>query len=501
MRKISTTLLIGIGWFAVVLLLKGRELVEPPVWDSAMRIFPAAIFLVENGFDVFELLQQQNWWQGGPNVHALSLMTWFVALILKITGDAQTTFVVLHILTFAGTAMALSCFFRLMQFYGFNTSVSFLATTAVLLFPVLLVQVGYMYTEIPVMVCSIYSVYFLGRGGNYSAVALAVIALFIKLTAVALALSLGLVLLVNIRQMPFKTLICCGILGLSAIVARRLPELMGQPELIRGGWGSPELLFHQLTLRMEAVPDLAGLIILALVAVPALLILRLSRQAYRYTPVTEEITLSAYVCLLVPVAFSLAVIAGTFNQTLLLPRYLVPVIPFAIMSILLLLRETIHQRLIAILLVLCSVYFLWNFNGRLYPTNIDSFSVVERSHAYKDYNATKSRALAALKERSNGVPAYVTREIHYMNSHSMIGYVDPVIENVYPIFATPYSMKRLGDYPEHFFMLKASTIHGGKQIDQILKQAKSNGGYHIDEQLFEISGFKAWLYEVRKKDT
>ena len=210
--------------------------------------------------------------------------------------------------------------------------------------------------------------------------------------------------------------------------------------------------------------------------------------------------MSAYVCLLVPVAFSLAVIAGTFNQTLLVPRYMVPVIPFAIMSVLLLLRETIHQRLIAILLILCSAYFLLNYNGRLYPANIDSFSVVERSHAYKDYQDTKSRALAALKEQSNGVPAYVTREIHYMNSHAMIGYVDPVVENVYPIFATPYRTSGLGDYPEHFFMLKASTIHGGKQIDRILKQAQSSGSYHIEEQLFENSGFKAWLYEIRKKN-
>jgi hypothetical protein len=500
MRKVSPTLLIGIGWFAVVLLLKGRELVQPPVWDSAMGIFPAAIFLSENGFDVFELLQQKNWWQGGPNVHALSLMTWFVALILKITGDAQSTFVLLHIATFAGTAMALSCFFRLMQFYGFNTSVSFLATTAVLLFPVLLVQVGYIYTEIPVMVCSLYSVYFLSRGRIYGAVTLAIIALFIKLTAVALVFSLGLVLAVNIFQKPYKTLACCGVLGLSALVAWRLPELMGQPELMRGGWGSPELLFHQLSLRMEAVPDLAGLMILALIAVPVLLILRLTRQAYCYTPVTEEITLSAYVCLLVPIAFSVAVIVGSFNQTLLIPRYLVPVIPFAMMSILLLLRETIHQRLIAILLVLCSLYLLLNYSGRFYPTNTDSFSVVERSHAYKDYNATKSSALAALKKQSNGIPAYVTREIHYMNSHAMIGYVDPVIANVYPIFAEPYSMRGLGDYPEHFFMLKASTIHGGKQIDRILKQAQSTGSYHIKEQLFENSGFKAWLYEVRKKN-
>ena len=356
-----------------------------------------------------------------------------------------------------------------------------------------------MYTEIPVMVCSIYSVYFLSRGRIYWAVALAVITLFIKLTAVALVFSLGLVLLVNIRQKPLKTLVCCGILGFCTLVARTLPELMGQPELIRGGWGSPELLLYQLSLRMEAVPDLAVLIIMALIAVPVLLVLRLSRQAYRYTPVTEEITLSAYVCLLVPVTFSLAVIAGTFNQTLLVPRYLVPVIPFAMMSVLLLLRETIHQRLIAILLVLCSMYFLSNYNGRHYPANIDSFSVVVRSHAYKEYNATKSDALVALKQQSNGIPAYVTREIHYMNSHAMIGYVDPVIENVYPVFASPYSTRHLRDYPDHFFMLKASTIHGGKQIDRILKQAKSSRRYHIEEQLFENSGFEAWLYEVRKK--
>ena len=61
----------------------------------------------------------------------------------------------------------------------------------VLVFPVVLVQVGYMYTEIPVMVCSVVAVDLWRRGRVDAAVALWCIALFIKLTAVALALSQG----------------------------------------------------------------------------------------------------------------------------------------------------------------------------------------------------------------------------------------------------------------------------------------------------------------------
>ena len=50
------------GWarfslvFLLILVLKWNTLLQPPVWDTAMGLFPPALTLAENGFDLLELL-------------------------------------------------------------------------------------------------------------------------------------------------------------------------------------------------------------------------------------------------------------------------------------------------------------------------------------------------------------------------------------------------------------------------------------------------------------
>ena len=60
------------GWarfclvFLLVLLLKWNTLLQPPVWDTAMGLFPAALTLAENGFDLMELLGMPGYADGVP---------------------------------------------------------------------------------------------------------------------------------------------------------------------------------------------------------------------------------------------------------------------------------------------------------------------------------------------------------------------------------------------------------------------------------------------------
>ena len=58
-----------------ILALKWPTLDQPPVWDTAMGLFPAAITLAGNGFDVAELFGMPGFFQGGPNTHSASLVT------------------------------------------------------------------------------------------------------------------------------------------------------------------------------------------------------------------------------------------------------------------------------------------------------------------------------------------------------------------------------------------------------------------------------------------
>jgi hypothetical protein len=142
-------------WLAVIFALKAGSLFEPPVWDSAMGVFPPAIYLYETGFDIRDLLQQGNWWQGGPNVHSLSLFTWFLALVITLTQSATATFAIVHVTTFVLVAWSLVLFTRVLSDYGLTPRVVLASAVFLLLMPLVLVQVGYLYTESWVMALGI----------------------------------------------------------------------------------------------------------------------------------------------------------------------------------------------------------------------------------------------------------------------------------------------------------------------------------------------------------
>ena len=187
-------------WFAAIGLLKWGVLFEPPVWDAAMGVFPPAIFLYESGFDIHALLQQGNWWQGGPNVHSLSLYTWLIAFVMHATNDPSATFAVLHGLTFAGVAAALVAFSRTLARDRLPDALIFSGTVLLLCLPLVLVQVGYLYTEIWVMAFGLYA-WSAWRTKRFRiAVAFAVATLFIKMTGIAIAACVGAALLFDLLR-------------------------------------------------------------------------------------------------------------------------------------------------------------------------------------------------------------------------------------------------------------------------------------------------------------
>ena len=65
-------LFVTLSWFLVIVALNQGMLFAPPVWDTAMGVFPPALYLYQNSFDIGSLILEENWWQGGPNVHSLS---------------------------------------------------------------------------------------------------------------------------------------------------------------------------------------------------------------------------------------------------------------------------------------------------------------------------------------------------------------------------------------------------------------------------------------------
>ncbi len=489
-----------LGWAGAILVLKLPGLLEPPVWDSAMGVFPPAIYLYETGFDIRALLQEGNWWQGGPNVHSLSLYTWLVAGVMTLTGSATATFALLHLATFGVFAGALVLYTRMLRGWGLGDATVVAAGLFLLLMPLVLVQVGYLYTETFVMALGVAACAQWQAGRPGLATALCALALFVKLTAVAVSACLAGVLLLTARPLGARRWAMLATLPLALFVCRSLGDWLGAAPVPGPSWGEPEVLLRSLFARLTTIPDvtltwIGGMLAAAIVAARRASRIGLAGLLRDPHPNTG----SQLVCLAMPFVFAAGVLALVHRQSLFLPRYLVPVVPFALASLLLLARELGRERIAVGGLLAASVFFALNYGGALYPPDHQSFSIVERSHAYRDFRRVQAEAIEALAAKPAELPAWVSKEVDYMVSHPMMGYVEAPIANVHPIYLPPHAGRTLDSFPPEFLLLHSNVGHGGAEIARLVQAAGQAPGTEIRVRTFERAGFRAALYWIQRE--
>ena len=486
-------------WFLVVLALKHASLLEPPVWDSAMGIFPPAIYLYETNFDIRSLLQQGNWWEGGPNVHSLSLLTWIIAAVMKLTDSPQTTFAVVHLLTFGVFAWTLLLFSRVLRSYGLAAPTVLAAASFLLLMPVVLVQAGYMYTDSLVMAASVAAWSYWREDRHGLAILVCVIGLFVKLTAIAIAASVFVVVLLSAWPLRKRTIVTIAAIPAALLVNRSLASWLGASPRPQSSWGTPQALMASLVDRLQAVPDLMWLFVGALLSSVLYALLRIRRdRGLDFLSRNDPDSRSRLICLAMPLALSAGVVAMVYDNVLFLPRYLLPAVPFAIGSILLLAAAIRAERVAFVLLVGACLLSATNYRGRFYAPNYSSFSVVERSHAYRDFHAVQVEAIRLLATKPVGIPAFVSREIDYMTSHRMMGYVEEPVANIHPIYQPPHRQRALNQFPEEFFLVQTNIGHGGGEMNRLVETARASDAYSVSPWMFDRAGFHARFYWVRR---
>jgi hypothetical protein len=487
-------------WLALITALKFPDLVEPPVWDSAMGVFPPAIYLYESSFDIFGLLRESSWWQGGPNVHSLSLLTWFIAIVMVVTQSPVVTFLVVHALTFTAVAWALFLYTRTLFSHRIGPSTVVAAGLVVILMPVVLVQVGYMYEEILVLVFSIAAWDRWRHDKPVAALFYCSIGIFIKLTGVPVALSIMLAIMICPKRWNLRRGLVFALIPAVVFINLSLPAWLGAEPIHEGKWLVTSY-YRDAASRLAAVPDLMLVVYLG-VAGSVLFCAHLlsNKRLLDFITNPSDENSSIVVCLLMPVVFIAGVIFQVHHEMLLLSRYLVPLIPFAIGSILLYSQLINRQRAALVLFLAIAGFSVINTNGVFYPDNTKSFSVIERSHSYRDVHMLQKDLLNVIENSHDDIPIYVTREIWYMASHPMMGYITREKPDLRPIFRDDYRNRELHEYPDEFMLLLSYGKHGGQTMENIYHLAESSGLYQISKNVFERSGFEAVLLHIKKKE-
>jgi len=493
-------------WLGLILSIKFDTILAPPVWDTAMGVFPPAIFLYETKFDLLELAKQPGWWLGGPNVHTFSIWTWLIAMVMSISDSPTITFAILHVITFMVNATAISVLVRTLYQYGVSSHLALMSGLLLLLMPLVLVQIGFMYTESLVMSLSVLAWASWHNNREGAAVLFALIAIGMKLTGVVIAVCLALLLLLRLLNgFSYRRLLYLTSLPLALFIIISAYSWSGTLSPPHGmSWGSQQAIFSQLRWRLSSTPEITIFIYISALAAFCYVIFQ-----WRLGPDTNPFRLlcqgnteigSRFIVLIYTPIFGIGIIVMSIAGMLFLPRYAVPMIPFAIVQLVLLAQVIKFQRGLSFIFFIGCLVSIYNHSGVLYkPTT--AFSIVEASHAYKPYLLAQKTIIDEIEKLGNDVPIYVSREIDYMTAHPMTGYVTEIKPNINGIYKPQYAGLSVEEFPSEFYVVFTNRGHGGEYLKKIIKQADRLETWRVDK-IYEqnIGGYNMYISRVFNVD-
>lgn len=504
-----------IFWLALITVVKFQNLVERPVWDSATGVFPPAIFLIDNDFNYLELFKSGDWWQGGPNVDPLALLPLLIASTMKLASSVDQVFPILHMLTFAITALAITVFADVLKRYEIRKLTVFLSCFSIAFMPVIMVQVGFIYEEILVLAMSIVAWYFWCDGKRLATLLTCAVCIAFKLTGIVIALCILISLVLNRRLWNIRNAVFLFTLFSLIVAAVFLPTLLiGASDALQR-WGYESYFLHALD-RLVHIPDLLVLIVTG-VGVSLFMLVKYtfdliakksSKCRYLLQDDVERVAITEYeksgllVCYLMPLVFVAGVLYQLSNEMILLPRYVIPMIPFVIATMVVYLKVIRKQHIGVFLLCAFTLVSIVNHNGNLYLGEPTSFSIVERSHEYRKYHQLQTLMLKQLEERYADIPTYLTRELWYMGSSPRMGYTKSQLTNVRPIFRDDYRDLGIGKYPAEFVLVLSNYSHGGQEILRLIREAHTSDLFVVTRTDVAVGRFSgAFLHFKKNLDT
>ncbi|MDH3306185.1 MAG: hypothetical protein OEO77_01495 [Acidimicrobiia bacterium] len=398
---------IGLFVFLVLLVIKFDTLTEPPAWDAAMSVHPAALTLAVNGFDYPDLLDSPGYAGGGPNTHSLSTYTAVVAIAYTLFTPT-TAVTVLHLLTFLLAALTVAGIVRLASVY-LPSGYAVAAGLTSLSVPVVLTQFGMIYLEAPVLAASTWAMVAAVERRWPAAAAFCTLATTVKPSGLIIALAVGLFWLANYRSVWQAAVIVTPSSLLGLFIRAFEPDLL-RPTIVRSVavWrASWDYLVH--------VPDIWLFVLAASVASVVL--------SRRKGPDHDARLGDLWFWVLFGFIAFYAALGSAALTTL--PRYYIQILPLAVVTVFVGLHRRFGIGALTVVMVATALVSVVNFNGGLYPRNdLSNFALIERSDAYDDLLATEVAMARAICELPGEIPVRFSSAERYRLSYPAMGYAD-----------------------------------------------------------------------------
>ncbi len=522
-------------WMTIVVVVKWHVLLDPPMWDAVFGLFPAAAALADTGFDLPSLLQQPAFFEGGPNCHAESIVTWITAGVLYACGKGQTAFCVLHLLHFAAAAWTLAVLFNFTS-QCLGRLEAWLICAALLACPLFSVQTGAMYFEMPLAACAVSALVAYADGQLGRAIVWSIFAVLVKQAGIVVPGALIAAVLLRSDAWS-KRLILIATISVPAVSIAVAP-LLGTPLLgsfskrrVFPDWWSFMSYHHMAYLR--SIPDISlacVLYVLCGLLLGGRIWTSLRQSPQRLSGESDNSSTEANSTRNAPAKLSpLDSDTGTVGSSLLfsvgflqllafmgfffvvpfyghldfycLPRYFVFVLPMLFFG-LVHVAATVSRRLASAGLVLATMWFVLNRDGTWYPAmQSNNGAIAERAESCR-WLAENQRTVVREASRlpADSLLLYGLPE-HYFLNHPWMGYA----QNRHPggrcislPDERPKSLK-VADLPDRFFVILDAVILGGTSLHRILHEASEDPSRQV-RVVHESSlpPFSVKLYEVSR---
>lgn len=502
--------------FTIVFLLKWQILDQPPVWDEAFSVFPAAITLSESGFDLLNLLKMPGYLDGGPNVHANSIITIITAVVISLLGKTNFLFPALHLFHFVITATGLTFFYRFC-IPVLGKKLSFLLALTILVYPVFLTQTGYMYLEIPTFLFSILCLSSWVNGNFFRTIIFAILATLSKESGIIVVVTVAMASFLEPTSFKDRIIRFFSIFTIPAILVAT-SSLRIHTFTKEQDYGS---LFnkiinliiyqriHNVGRYLFNTPDLLFAMIMFVALLPfcfptfwhGLTNVNILNSKNPKLIAQKYVSLSALFLVNFFGFYYVAVPLLRENDNVLI-RYYVLAIPFLFLTIMwfLSIKLKINRKTLSALLIISVVFFYLNRNGAFYPNEVETlgndFSIAERSAAYTDLLLVQQKSIQYIEKIALQHTVFYGLPIHFLTKYPLMRYSSGPLKQGECI---QFMDAKLENLPNCFYMLKISPFLGAKKMTDVFNEALSNPNYlAVRNKLFSKGNYYSEIFKINR---
>lgn len=506
-EKLTRTSRLFILFLLLVSSLKWAFIFVTPVWDEAFSVFPAADFLVKHNFDYALLLEQPGYHEGGPTAHALSLLTFVTAVVLKATGGGMWAWTVLHMIQWL---MASAIGVLLTKIYNelFDVIPSLLLAVLTLVYPLMLAQLGGMYIEVPLLFLSLLALHQYRKNRVLWASLLLMLACMTKESGIIAVFALVMLSLHSNGKSRRRKYEEVFILALPAMVFILIDLMLVNNSISPSISQNSTKILDIIILRNLAVyktyivhiPELIYIVpISVLMAIFFLIHEKQKRKTGRKT--YDIITYNSYFLITFFCFHFLIYPFIQVSDSHFLSRYFFYAIPSIFFLLYLTIDKLISQNKIKIsLLIILIGVSLFNRDGILYPTpTFASIAISERSEEYIDgYKVQKELLKTIEKQIPDDLPIYTGLPEYFLAKYSVSGYVSKPLPNVCFIGHVLRQSEGKINYPDKFVLVYHYPWLGGSYIAKLIKDFSQKKEYSTQMLAHVTEGnFSAYIFEVK----